>query len=81
MTEQEQLLATISAGRHYLLATDGSCKNNPGTGGWAVVVQLKHGEKIVRQRVLAGQGDVMISTNNKMELTAALRGFERLAYS
>lgn len=34
MTDQQDRLAMLSAGRHYLLATDGSCKRNPGTGGW-----------------------------------------------
>lgn len=78
MTNQQDRLATILAGRHYQLATDGACKGNPGTGGWAVVVQLKDGKEVLRQRVLAGQGEVMISTNNQMEMTAALRGLERL---
>lgn len=78
MTEQQTRIEAIKAGRHYQLTTDGSCKPNPGTGGWAVIVQLKEGEEILRQRVLVGQGEVMISTNNQMEMTAVLRGLERL---
>lgn len=78
MTEQEQRLASISAGRHYLLATDGACKGNPGTGGWGVIIQLKDGSEVLRQRALAGQGEVMISTNNQMELTPVLKGLEKL---
>lgn len=78
MTEQQTRIAAIKAGRHYQITTDGSSKPNPGTGGWAVVVQLKEGELVLRQRALAGQGEVMISTNNQMEMTAVLRGLERL---
>lgn len=63
-------------GRHYLIAADGACKGNPGKGGWGVVIQLKYGESIVRQRALAGQK--MDTTNNRMELMAAIKGLERV---
>ncbi len=63
-------------GRHYLIATDGACKGNPGTGGWGVVIQLRGGAEVLRQRALAAQGEVMISTNNKMEMMAAISGLE-----
>ncbi|WDR00863.1 ribonuclease HI [Devosia sp. J2-20] len=79
MTNQEKNVASITRGRHYLLGTDGACKGNPGTGGWGVVIQLKDGDQVLHQRALAGQGEVMISTNNQMELTAPVRGLERLA--
>lgn len=65
-------------GRHYVLATDGACKGNPGTGGWGAVLQLRDGAEVLRQRVLAGRGEIMISTNNQMELTAAIRGLDAL---
>lgn len=65
--------------RHYVIATEGSCTPNPGTGGWGAVIQLKMGSDILKQRVLAGQGEVMISTNNKMELTALIMALHALA--
>ena len=75
----EEMPEQYAVGRHYVLATDGACKGNPGTGGWGVVIQLRDGDEIIRQRALAGQGEVMISTNNQMELTAVIRGLEALA--
>lgn len=65
--------------RHYVLATDGACKGNPGTGGWGVIIQLRDGHEVIRQTALAAQGEVMISTNNQMELLAVVNGLERLA--
>lgn len=70
---------TARDGRHYLIATDGACKGNPGTGGWGAIIQLKDGPEVVRQRPIAGQGEVMISTNNQMELTAVIQALEALA--
>ncbi len=51
--------------------TDGACRGNPGPGGWAVL--LRTGDK---ERELSG-GEEM-TTNNRMELTAAIRGLEAL---
>src|SRR5574340_539471 len=51
--------------------TDGACKGNPGVGGWGVL--LKHGG---RMRELYG-GEVL-TTNNRMELTAVIRALEAL---
>ncbi len=51
--------------------TDGACRGNPGPGGWGVV--LRYGE-IVSE--LAGAEPA--TTNNRMELTAALRALEAL---
>ncbi len=53
------------------LIVDGSTMGNPGKGGWACV--LKHG---TRERVLTGSEPQ--STNNKMEMVAALRGLQAL---
>ena len=49
--------------------TDGSCLGNPGPGGWAAVIQ-QDGNK----RSLAGREDS--TTNNRMELLAAIKGLE-----
>jgi ribonuclease HI len=77
MTQSDELLTAMTTGLHYLLATDGACKGNPGTGGWGVLLQLKEGDEVVRQRALAGQ--VLFTTNIKMEMTAAINGLARLA--
>lgn len=66
----------LAGQRHYVLATDGACKGNPGTGGWGVIIQLKDGAEVIRQSALAAQGEVMISTNNQMELLAVVNGLE-----
>ena len=51
--------------------TDGACRGNPGPGGWGAV--LRYGE---RERELSGgESD---TTNNRMELTAAIRALEAL---
>ena len=51
--------------------TDGACRGNPGPGGWGVL--LRHNG---RERELCG-GEVA-TTNNRMELTAAIRALEAL---
>tara|TARA_B100001287_G_scaffold218505_1_gene187418 strand:+ start:1114 stop:1545 length:432 start_codon:yes stop_codon:yes gene_type:complete len=49
--------------------TDGACSGNPGIGGWGVVI-LDNNEE-----VLLNGGDQK-TTNNKMELTAAIKALE-----
>ena len=51
--------------------TDGACSGNPGPGGWGVV--LRFGDK---ERELCGGADN--TTNNRMELTAAIEGLRAL---
>jgi len=51
--------------------TDGACKGNPGRGGWGVV--LRYGE--TEKELFGGEAN---TTNNRMELTAAIRGLEAL---
>ncbi|MBB3348658.1 MULTISPECIES: ribonuclease HI [unclassified Sphingomonas] len=51
--------------------TDGACKGNPGPGGWGVVIRSGAHEK-----ELSG-GDA-VTTNNRMELTAAIEGLNAL---
>ena len=51
--------------------TDGACKGNPGTGGWGVLLQFKG-----RERELSGGEEH--TTNNRMELLAAIRALEAL---
>lgn len=56
--------------------TDGACSGNPGPGGWGVLLQAKSGDKVVKQRDLSGgEPD---TTNNRMELLAAINALEAL---
>ncbi|MBP9726400.1 MAG: ribonuclease HI [Gammaproteobacteria bacterium] len=51
--------------------TDGACRGNPGPGGWGAL--LIHGDK---KKEL--NGSEILTTNNRMELLAAIRGLEAL---
>ena len=49
--------------------TDGACVGNPGPGGWAAIILLKNGKK----ELFGGE---KLTTNNRMELTAAIKALE-----
>ena len=51
--------------------TDGACSGNPGPGGWAAVLRYGTSEKEL-------SGSEMATTNNRMELLAAIAGLEAL---
>ncbi|MGD8829651.1 MAG: ribonuclease HI [Pseudomonadales bacterium] len=51
--------------------TDGACRGNPGPGGWAALLRYGASEKLI-------QGAEADTTNNRMELTAAIRGLAAL---
>jgi ribonuclease HI len=51
--------------------TDGACEPNPGPGGWAAILRSGSTEKALT-------GSEAKTTNNRMELTAALRALESL---
>jgi ribonuclease HI len=51
--------------------TDGACDPNPGPGGWAALLLYGDHEKVLT-------GAEPRTTNNRMELTAAVRAFEAL---
>ena len=51
--------------------TDGACRGNPGPGGWGAVLRYREHEKL-----LCGAQDD--TTNNRMELTAAIEALEAL---
>ncbi len=57
--------------------TDGACRGNPGPGGWAVLIRLAS-ETGTRAREKELSGGEPLTTNNKMELLAAIRGLEAL---
>ena len=56
--------------------TDGACSGNPGPGGWAAILIAREGDAVVKDRELAG-GDPD-TTNNRMELMAAISALEAL---
>lgn len=51
--------------------TDGACKGNPGPGGWGALLRMGATEKEL-------SGGEALTTNNRMELMAAIRGLEAL---
>jgi ribonuclease HI len=57
--------------KRIIVHTDGGCRPNPGVGAWAAI--LRYGDK---EKELVGGEDE--STNNRMELTAALMALEAL---
>lgn len=56
------------------LFTDGACKGNPGPGGWGVL--LRYGK--VEKPLFGGEAN---TTNNRMELMAAIAGLQALKES
>jgi ribonuclease HI len=51
--------------------TDGACRGNPGPGGWAAILRFRGTEKEL-------SGGEPATTNNRMEMTAAIAGLEAL---
>ena len=54
-----------------ILYTDGACSGNPGPGGWGAILEYNGVEKEL-------SGGEPSTTNNRMELTAVIRGLEAL---
>jgi ribonuclease HI len=54
-----------------VIYTDGACRGNPGPGGWGVILSYKE----VVKELYGGEKE---TTNNRMELTAAIQGLEAL---
>ena len=57
--------------------TDGACSGNPGPGGWGALLRAMENGTIVKERCLKG-GEAN-TTNNRMELLAAINALETLA--
>ena len=51
--------------------TDGACRGNPGPGGWAALLRMGEKEREI-------SGGEPLTTNNRMELLAAIKGLEAL---
>ena len=63
--------APLPAGDVVEIHTDGGCSGNPGPGGWGAVLRWKGHERDL-------SGFVPDTTNNRMELTAAIEALESL---
>ncbi|MDR0632248.1 MAG: ribonuclease HI [Holosporaceae bacterium] len=57
--------------KQVVIYTDGACKGNPGPGGWGAIIICESTER----ELSGGETD---STNNRMELMAAIRALEEL---
>lgn len=57
--------------KKVVLYTDGACRSNPGPGGWGVLLESDGHSK----EIFGGESD---TTNNKMELRAAIEGLNAL---
>jgi ribonuclease HI len=59
------------ADRHVIIHTDGACSGNPGPGGWGAILEWNGHRKEIK-------GGEPHTTNNRMELTAAIMALEAL---
>ena len=57
---------------NFRIYTDGSCLGNPGAGGWAAVIVDANNQ---REEIFGGEEH---TTNNRMELTAAIKALEKI---
>ena len=56
--------------------TDGACSGNPGPGGWGALLVARDGEAVLKESELSGGAEE--TTNNRMELMAAISALEAL---
>ena len=56
--------------------TDGACSGNPGPGGWGALLLARDGDAVLKEREL--KGGAADTTNNRMELLAAITALETL---
>ncbi len=63
-----------NSSNHVELYTDGACSGNPGPGGWGALLRYKSTEKEL-------SGAEMDTTNNRMELMAAIEGLKAIKRS
>jgi ribonuclease HI len=60
----------------FIAFTDGACSGNPGPGGWGALLQARDGDIVRKERDL--KGGAADTTNNRMELTAAIEALDAL---
>ena len=61
----------MSAQPRVEIFTDGACRGNPGPGGWGAILRSGAHEREIK-------GGELATTNNRMELTAAIKALEAL---
>jgi len=61
----------VTSGPHVIVHTDGACSGNPGPGGWGAILSYGEHEKEM-------SGGETHTTNNRMELMAAIAALEAL---
>ncbi|GGB52244.1 ribonuclease H [Roseibium aquae] len=61
----------MSEATRVVVFTDGACSGNPGPGGWGVIMRFGEHEKVMN-------GGAANTTNNRMELTAAIEALNAL---
>ncbi|MEJ2119326.1 MAG: ribonuclease HI [Alphaproteobacteria bacterium] len=64
-------MTTISTGKSVEIFTDGACSGNPGPGGWGAILRWDGQEREL-------SGGEAATTNNRMELTAAIEALRAL---
>ena len=57
--------------KKLVIYTDGACSGNPGKGGWGAVLISNNNEEYL-------SGNCIMTTNNKMELTAAIKAIQSI---
>jgi ribonuclease HI len=68
---EDQAVGAIAPTERVTIYTDGACSGNPGPGGWGALLT-------VGGRTKELSGGEPVTTNNRMELTAAIRALEAL---
>jgi ribonuclease HI len=66
----------VTSAAEVEIFTDGACSGNPGPGGWAAILRLKNPDGGRREKELSGGEPA--TTNNRMEMMAAIAGLEAL---
>jgi ribonuclease HI len=80
ITEANNTSITSRAARRVItIHTDGACLGNPGAGGWGVILQAWDADRAGKWKGLSG-GEPQ-TTNNRMELRAAIEGLKALKRS
>lgn len=60
---------------HISIYVDGACKGNPGPGGWGVLMRISYGYACHVREISGYEAN---TTNNRMELTAALKALQAI---
>ena len=66
-----QIQDKVEKQKNIVLYTDGACSGNPGMGGWGAILIYQGREKVI-------SGGEQETTNNRMELTAVIKGLEKI---